>query len=217
MAAQASLSADDQRELETHLRDSFAELKSRGLNAEEAFWVARRRVGQPQQLAEEFVKADPTNVWRERIFWMWLSVFLLGALSKIFNSLGLLLIPVVYGTSSSITMTRELMGVILFALPSLVFLIFSIFLNNGKLVPQVNKLISILGDRRRFAVAAILLNVLASGVCAISNSVFASRIAQSNTPYFIASFATTFCSSLVVCMILVLFMPVNQQKSEKRA
>jgi hypothetical protein len=70
LAAQPNFSADDRRELETHLRDTFGELKSRGLNEEEFFWLARRRVGQPQKLAEEFVKADSTQIWRDRVFWM---------------------------------------------------------------------------------------------------------------------------------------------------
>ena len=70
LAAQPSLSAENRRELETHLRDTFAELKARGLSEEESFWLARRRIGQPQQLAAEFIKADPAQVWRERAFWM---------------------------------------------------------------------------------------------------------------------------------------------------
>ncbi len=69
LAAQPPLTPDNRRELETHLRDSLAELKSRGLNDEESFWLARRRVGPPQKLGEEFFKADPAKVWRERIFW----------------------------------------------------------------------------------------------------------------------------------------------------
>jgi hypothetical protein len=70
LAVQPSLSAENRRELETHLRDTFAELKSRGLSEEESFWLARRRVGQTQQLAAEFVKADSTQIWRDRLFWM---------------------------------------------------------------------------------------------------------------------------------------------------
>ena len=76
LAAQPPLTSDNRRELETHLRDALAELKARGLSDEESFWLARRRVGQPQQLGEEFVKADPAKVWRERVFWM-LNAFLL--------------------------------------------------------------------------------------------------------------------------------------------
>ena len=70
LAAQPNLASDDRRELETHLRDSIAEFRQRGLNEEESFWLARRRVGQPPQLGEEFVKANPAAVWRERVFWM---------------------------------------------------------------------------------------------------------------------------------------------------
>ena len=69
LAAQPPLTPDNRRELETHLRDALAELKVRGLNDEESFWLARRRVGQPQRLAEEFARTDPAKVWRERAFW----------------------------------------------------------------------------------------------------------------------------------------------------
>jgi hypothetical protein len=70
LAAQPNLASDDRRELETHLRDAIAGFQQRGLNDEESFWLAHRRVGQPQQLCEEFVKANPNAIWRERIFWM---------------------------------------------------------------------------------------------------------------------------------------------------
>jgi hypothetical protein len=70
LAAQTNLAADDRRELEIHLRDAINEFKQRGLNDEEAFWLARRRIGQPQQLREEFVKENPAKVWRECAFWI---------------------------------------------------------------------------------------------------------------------------------------------------
>ena len=70
LAAQPNLAPDDRRELETHLRDAIAGFQQRGLNDEESFWLARRRVGQPQQIGEEFAKTNPTAVWRERLFWM---------------------------------------------------------------------------------------------------------------------------------------------------
>jgi hypothetical protein len=70
LAAQSQLTSDNRRELERHFADSIAELRGRGLNEEESFWLAEKRMGQPQQLAEEFVKADPAKIWRERAFWM---------------------------------------------------------------------------------------------------------------------------------------------------
>ena len=68
LAAQPNLAPDDRRELETHLRDAIAGFQQRGLNDEESFWLARRRVGKPLELGEEFDKADPTRIWRGRIF-----------------------------------------------------------------------------------------------------------------------------------------------------
>ena len=68
LAAQADLAPIVRRELETHLRDTVRELQGRGLGNEESFWLARRRVGQPGQLGEEFAKSDPANLWRERTF-----------------------------------------------------------------------------------------------------------------------------------------------------
>src|SRR5271170_3925611 len=78
LAAQPNLASDDRRELETHLRDAITGFQQRGLNDEESFWLARRRVGQPQQLGEEFVKADPAKVWRERVFWMVAGIWIVG-------------------------------------------------------------------------------------------------------------------------------------------
>jgi len=74
LAAQPNLASGDRRELETHLRDAIAGFQQRGLNDEESFWLARRRVGQPQQLGEEFEKADPARAWRERAFWIVLAL-----------------------------------------------------------------------------------------------------------------------------------------------
>lgn len=74
LAVQPNLASDDRLELETHLRDAVAGFQQCGLNDEESFWLARRRVGQPQQLGEEFVKINPTAVWREQMYWLALGI-----------------------------------------------------------------------------------------------------------------------------------------------
>jgi hypothetical protein len=92
LAAQPQLSSDDRRELERHLADGTAELRQRGLNEEEAFWLARRRIGQPQQLAEEFERAEPLKAWRERAFWMAASALALTLWMDVSHSLLTMLI-----------------------------------------------------------------------------------------------------------------------------
>jgi hypothetical protein len=70
LAMQPQLTPDDRRELEKHLADSMAELRGRGLNDEESFWLVQRRIGRPEKIAEEFEKNNPGQVSCERAFWM---------------------------------------------------------------------------------------------------------------------------------------------------
>lgn len=68
-AVNAGLSVAELAELQAHLEDSVHDLESHGLSSEEAFWLARRRIGPGNQLAEEFERADPGRRWMDRLFW----------------------------------------------------------------------------------------------------------------------------------------------------
>ena len=52
--AQAGLGAGELDELEDHLRAQFAELLALGLNGDEAWLVAERRLGPPREIGREF-------------------------------------------------------------------------------------------------------------------------------------------------------------------
>lgn len=66
----AHLSAAEAHELQTHLTESCDDLERRGLSPAEAFWLARRRLGDTSAIADEFAKIDGLRRWRER--WRWL-------------------------------------------------------------------------------------------------------------------------------------------------
>ncbi len=74
LAAQTQLTTEARRELESHLLDAIAGYRQRGLTDDEAFWLGRRQLGQPEQLAAEFTKAHPAAIWRERLFWIALAL-----------------------------------------------------------------------------------------------------------------------------------------------
>lgn len=57
-------------ELETHLRDSVSALQSKGLNSEEAFLIASRRIGDHEPLAAELTKVHPGEWITSRLAWM---------------------------------------------------------------------------------------------------------------------------------------------------
>ncbi len=65
-----ALRNDDLEELEAHLRDSIARWQSAGLSPEEAFWIAKRRIGNDESLACEFGKVNSERVWLTRALWV---------------------------------------------------------------------------------------------------------------------------------------------------
>lgn len=69
LASRTGPATADITELEAHLREEYAVLAKTGLRPDEAFLIASRRLGPARDLAEEFVKAEPGRVWRERFFW----------------------------------------------------------------------------------------------------------------------------------------------------
>jgi hypothetical protein len=70
-------------ELEAHLRDSVAELQSRGLTNEEAFLLGARRLGHPTGLGLEFGKINRGQVWLHRLLWMLVGIQVWSLLTTI--------------------------------------------------------------------------------------------------------------------------------------
>lgn len=76
----------DLDELEFHLRDSVASLQARELSAEEAFWVAAKRVGSGGGLEAEFAKVNRPAVWLDRMLWMLIGIQLWGCVAGFLNA-----------------------------------------------------------------------------------------------------------------------------------
>lgn len=75
----------DIEELEQHVRDSTADLTAKGLNDEEAFLIATRRLGEHCSLDREFGKVNGSHIWTRRAFWM-LAGYLLMQICGMFVS-----------------------------------------------------------------------------------------------------------------------------------
>jgi hypothetical protein len=57
----------DVDELETHLREQIADLRVAGLDADEAFLVAVKRMGRVDDLADEFAREHSGRLWRQLV------------------------------------------------------------------------------------------------------------------------------------------------------
>ena len=90
LQGQGSLGSGELEELENHFRESIEDLESDQLSLEEAFIVAKRRIGNPSDLRAEFQKVNPGRLWSTRVCWMlvgYLSFTLIGTfLFKIINN-----------------------------------------------------------------------------------------------------------------------------------
>jgi hypothetical protein len=56
--SEPSITESDSEELKSHLLDSIDQLKDTGLNDEEAFWVASRRIGTPVDWEEDYSQVN---------------------------------------------------------------------------------------------------------------------------------------------------------------
>jgi len=209
LAAQPNLASEDRRELETHLRDAITGFQQRGLSDEESFWLARHRVGQPQQLGEEFVKADPVKIWRERVFWMWLAVFLSNTLGSLAHSMAFAMMPFNFQTESFVK-TRQLMEMTVIMVSILTPLIIAILLARGRLISQFSRLMVLLEGRRRLAWAALGCVALSFAFRIASTMIFNSRLpAHMNMP--IGDYLMPTIYSVVIALLLVWLMPRNEK------
>ena len=218
LSAQPNLASDDRRELETHLRDAVAGFQQRGLNDEESFWLARRRVGQPQQLGEEFVKADPAKVWRERAFWM-----AAGALTALFLFTTTMPLTAIIGycfPSVGKIVDEPTLSIMLwvFQIIGITFLI-----TRGNMNLQSPLLASLIKDRFHFAVMTISVLLAAETFCA--TIMFWVYVASRNVhgfnggPFaYIGNFMfVSLALELVPVTILIWLLPAQNRKTPRRA
>ena len=108
LASQPEFRAADLDELEDHLREGIAELQAAGLNQEEAFLVAARRLGDPKALASEFAMASPDQRRRFRLRWMVVGALALLALRLVEGVLANL----TYGGLALLPFTLHVTGLI---------------------------------------------------------------------------------------------------------
>ena len=218
LATQPNLASDDRHELEMHLRDAIAGFQQRGLNDEESFWLARRRVGQPQQLCEEFVKTDPAKVWRERILWICMAVFLLGILNDVIGSLIRAMLPIkVSSPLDLLSMIYE----IPFLSSILIPLIIVILVKFGKMIPLFSKLALLVKSRLRFAITALILIAISATISTGASAMYNARINYPADHSFLIpiwqGFYSDYIYKFIVVLLIVWLIPEQNQEPPKRA
>jgi hypothetical protein len=216
LVVQPNLASDDRRELETHLRDAIAGFQQRGLNDEESFWLARKRVGQPQQIGEEFVKANPAKVWRERVFWIVASIVILPILGSVIHCLFAIL-------TISLRPDYRFQGLLyvvqmLFNTLPVVYIITMIA--SGRMVGLIHKLSLIFHSQARLGSVAVVLVVVSSLIGSFGNWLeFRTSFpnAWRGLPMFDVTTLLNMVHPLIFVGLLVWLMPTQNRKTPKHA
>lgn len=219
LAAQPNLASDDRRELETHLRDAIAGFQQRGLNDEESFWLARRRVGQAQQLGEEFVKADPAKVWRERVFWVAIALLMLQIWSSI-NFYFMAMIPDVLARGDNAY--SILLRSTIFYGP---IILIAIFLVLGRMNKKNVVWGFLFSSRLLFVVWAAVLVLAANTLHEYSQRLLLfntlpidlKKLPNFGRAFFGLSFLSSFIQPCLLIALIAWLMPPQNRKTPKRA
>ena len=161
VASTTALDAESLRELQEHLLDSTAHLKQCGLKESEAFLIARRRLGMPARLDEEYQTGDPTAVWRQRMRWIVGGV----ALTNLWGSLNMpvaRLTPNFFGESWNESSANIFLHLWFLAV-SLTPLLLAMLPVSGRILGRVDFTGTILRNRRHLAWGIPLVMGLALG------------------------------------------------------
>jgi hypothetical protein len=152
VSEKGTLTSEDSRELKSHLNDSVHQLIHKGLTEEEAFEVAKMRLGNKEELAHEFEKVNGTSLVNKE----WVFIFIgIGFSIIIGNLLKFLQVIISYMHKSG--KISSSVGTIFVSIPYLllIFLVVYIFKNGEKLVVFFKERFFTLNSFAIFLIAAI--------------------------------------------------------------
>jgi hypothetical protein len=87
LLASPAFRSEDVEELQDHLQENMRTLQRNGLSEQEAFWVARNRLGETDALHQEFGRRNKRAIWLDRVLWMVVGSLGINALGSLVSSL----------------------------------------------------------------------------------------------------------------------------------
>ncbi|MCA9188915.1 MAG: hypothetical protein R3E01_15250 [Pirellulaceae bacterium] len=215
MQASDLVPADALRELESHLRETYAEVRQLGLEPHEAFLVATHRLGPTHDLCEELGKVHGSQAWRRALGWM-LAGFLGG---KAVTALFQILTGFTTVMTASIGIPPSIVAVTTLSVFVACWLGAMVFLYTRSCPPRIMIFFS---SRSSLVLCAVFVGVLLVGfLFEHAPSIFLSR--SYSMAYFaefalVRSIGAVVANTLVAAGALVFFVSLRRQRrGESRA
>lgn len=207
----------DVEEMEQHVRDSTADLTAKGLNDEEAFLIATRRLGEHGSLGREFGKVNGSHIWTRRAFWM-LAGYLLMQICGMFISgvvsLGQVLAVIIGGNGT-------VLACVSIGLPVAfwigVFLWFRRWAHTGHDGRPFGQFLG--RSSTRVVVFAFMAIVVVTGLIKVGSQVTVARLTSAQTlgeAALISAYANTALAFLVPLAFVALMLSMRRQLQTSR-
>ena len=173
IAKDETLKPEDLAELEDHLRTDFVQLKETGLNDQEAFWLAEKRLGDTSTICREYKKVNHATIWANRLQWMLIGYLFLGVLSftkitfvNVISTLTLIFGSELVSAIAYIVSEALLVG-------GLVYAGYSILYGGGSHQEKLARLLQALGNNPK---RVIVVALSCFGLFYLTNTLLLSRI-----------------------------------------
>ena len=209
-------------ELESHLRDSITNLTQRGLEFEEAFIIANRRMGSGAALGTEFGKINASGIWLNRALWMLVGIQGLGFIKSLVSavSLGAATLgirPIVsLGSVSAMPLyTGLLCGLVhLLAFAAALAVGWKLLRRKGPGAAAWLRKAQTSSTRLTVLVVAFLLLILLSPAIQMGNVIFFRQLSPSNAGQFLLgiNYGTMSASLLESAMLIVLTLVLARRQ-----
>ena len=200
LAARGNLEPGKIAELESHLRDSIADLQQRGLDDAEAFLIATRRLGSPAQIEEEFEKGESTLLPRRALWWLILGV---AGWTTLWSALGVLdfLLAMV---GSSFANNQATFAAFIGATKLLSLGLFAwVLLAVGNPHARVHAIVKFIACHPWFLVGSILLS---NGLVFIMRAILFRQVAASRAGEFMMVYSYSSMVSSVASLAIIAFI-----------
>lgn len=206
------LSQDDLEELEAHLMDEITLLKEKDLSEEEAFLVAKNRLGEDNLIQDEYEKVNHNRIWMHKLSTLFIGYISFQFIMTLIHFFGLLITILVFSKyplpNSPIKKFSFIVQLILLLITT-----FSIF--SSSFSRKISKLLS-LGKMPKaiLLVAMLLFNFY--GISSLINGHNFDFTNEYISNYISTiSFANSYINTISIPLFIVLFFIIKKVKNRK--
>ena len=206
------LSLDDLEELESHLMDEITVLKEKDLSEEEAFLVAKRRIGQNDIIEEEYKKVNHNKIWTNKLFYLFFGYICYHLILSLTNMISAFII-ILFSISTPKYAYSHSLSKLSFILHLFIFISLILFIYSNKLTNMMNHFSNIKKSKKIFNIIIIISLIISIDIFSLP-FISACLGVQS---YGEIAIGSTLFSYLTIPIFFITYFIINKVKNHSLA